>query len=415
MRPPVVHSRQEARFKVRPARKTDSTGGRKEKDMGLFKKNKELLQDIVYRGDNTTFVWRSEIEDFSMGSSLTVGPSQEALFINNGEALDLFPSGRYTLDNSNLPLLRRLNERLFGGKTPFHCSVYFINLVDQMAIKWGTTEKIEYIDPNYNFPVKLGMNGDMTLSVIDSRKLFLKQVGNEQGLTQDQFVSKFRGILMSRIKPYIATYMRTNRVNIFEIDEELHEFSEALQDKLAPEFAEYGVLLNRFVVSGIVKPEDDPEYQKFRAIHYRKVNEIEEAKLEQEKELIAAQTEAGKMDITSEALARKRQREGYTYQQEQGFEVAKTAAANEGAGQFTGMGIGLGAMAGLGGAIGGTVGNTVGGVMSGMQQAAAQPAEQETPQADPMTVLAQLKQLLDNGLIPQEMYDAKVKEVLGRM
>ena len=47
-------------------------------------------------------------------------------------------------------------------------------------------------------------------------------------------------------------------------------------------------------------------------------------------------------------MAKKREQEGYTYQQEKGFEVARDIANNEAKGQFTNLGVGLGTMAGLG-------------------------------------------------------------------
>ena len=50
--------------------------------------------------------------------------------------------------------------------------------------------------------------------------------------------------------------------------------------------------------------------------------------------------------IESQALAQKRAQEGYTYQQERGFDVAEQVAQNEATGQFTNMGVGLGTMAG---------------------------------------------------------------------
>lgn len=44
-------------------------------------------------------------------------------------------------------------------------------------------------------------------------------------------------------------------------------------------------------------------------------------------------------------MATKRQQEGYTYQQERGFDVAQDVDKNEAVGQFTNMGVGFGTMA----------------------------------------------------------------------
>lgn len=65
------------------------------------------------------------------------------------------------------------------------------------------------------------------------------------------------------------------------------------------------------------------------------------------------------MVIDSQAQATKRMQEGYTYQQEQGFDVAQAAVRNESSGQFSNMGIGLGMMAGVGSTVGGMVDGVV--------------------------------------------------------
>ena len=55
-------------------------------------------------------------------------------------------------------------------------------------------------------------------------------------------------------------------------------------------------------------------------------------------------------------MAQKRALEGYTYQQEKGFEVAKEIAANNAVGELNNIGVGLGMMTGVGGTLGQQVG-----------------------------------------------------------
>lgn len=163
-----------------------------------------LAKIIKYEGDNSTFVWKSPIQDFNTMSQLIVHESQEAVFFKNGQALDLFEAGRYTLSTDNIPILRKFINIPTGGKTPFHCEVYFINKTHQMAIKWGTDSQVQYMDPTYKFPLQIGASGEMVLSVCDSKKLLVKIVGTETVLTQEGLVQKFRSFLMSKVKPYIA-------------------------------------------------------------------------------------------------------------------------------------------------------------------------------------------------------------------
>lgn len=325
------------------------------------------ISDIIkYEGDNSTFIWKHPCEDFNTTTQLIVHESQEAIFFLNGQALDLFGPGRHTLETQNIPLLRKLINVPTGGETAFHCEVYFINKTEQMAIRWGTDSKVQYIEPTYKFPLSIGASGEMSLSVDNSRKLLVKLVGTEHVLDRHQLTTYFRSILMTKVKAYIAQTMRMNSINIFEIDENLESFSEDIRTRLIPDFLDYGVQLNRFYITTVVKPDGDPQYEKFKELHFRQYADIAEAKLRQQTDVIHAQTEAQKVVIDSQAQATKRIQEGYTYQQERGFDVAQDAARNESVGQFSNMGIGLGMMAGVGGTVGGMVGNVISDAFTGV-------------------------------------------------
>ena len=331
--------------------------------------SRQIAEVIKYEGNNDTFIWKHPLEDFNSLTQLIVHESQEAIFFMNGQAFDLFGAGRYTLETQNIPKLSKYLNRLTDDKTPFHCEVYFINKTEQMAIKWGTDSKVQYIEPTYGFPISIGASGEMSLRADDSRKLLLKLVGTESYLGREKLVSYFRAFLMTRVKTYIAGAMKANSISIFEIDENLASFSDGIWHQLIPDFAEYGICLERFLVTNIVKPDGERQYERFKDLHFRQYADIAEAKLRQQTEVIQAETEAQKTVIASRAMATKRSQEGYTYQQERGFDVAEKVAENEAVGQFTNMGVGLGTMAGVGGAVAGVVGGTVSGAMNAVSKA----------------------------------------------
>ncbi len=171
----------------------------------------QIADVIKYEGDNSTFVWKHPCEDFNSLTQLIVHESQEALFFMNGEALDLFGPGRYTLETQNIPKLGKFLNRATGDTTPFHCEVYFINKTEQMSVKWGTDSKVEYAEPTYGFPISIGASGEMSLRAEDSRKLLLKLVGTENYLGQQQLVGFFRAFLMTSVKTYIAKISNRNK------------------------------------------------------------------------------------------------------------------------------------------------------------------------------------------------------------
>ena len=373
-----------------------------------------IAEVIKYEGDNSTFIWKHPSEDFNSLTQLIVHESQEAIFFMNGQALDLFGAGRYTLETQNIPKIGKVLNRTTGDTTPFHCEVYFINKTEQMSIKWGTDSKVQYIDPQYGFPIAIGASGEMSLRAEDSRKLLLKLVGTENFLGQQKLVSFFRAFLMTRVKSYIAQVIKANAINIFEIDENLTAFSENIHKLLIPDFADYGISLERFFVTNIVKPDGERQYEKFKELHFRQYADIAEAKLRQQTDLIYAQTEAQKVVIDSQAQATKRAQEGYTYAQERGFDVAEKAAQNEAVGQFTNMGVGLGTMAGVGGAVGGFVGSAVNNAMDSATQPAA-PAQSADDMAAFKAKVEKLTVMKESGLISEEEFTQMKAKLLAEI
>ena len=315
---------------------------------------------LKYEGDNKTFVWKHPTEDFNTGSELIVHESQEAIFMVDGKVMDTFGPGKHFLETENLPVVRSVMKLSTGGKSAFHAELYFVNLTEQMAIKWGTDSKVSYLDPVYDFPIEIGACGEMSLSVNNSNKLLIKVVGTENNLSQEELTRFFRAFLMNRAKSILAQEIREKSISIFEIDLHLQELSQAIQQKLVDDFFDYGVNLNSFLITTVLKPDEDKNYLKFKDVFFRQKSDVMEAQLQQKLTIIEQETKAKSTVIEAEATAKKRELEGYTYQQEKGFEVAKEVAQNEAVGQFSNVGVGLGMITGVGTEIGKTVGGVAG-------------------------------------------------------
>ena len=233
-----------------------------------------LASIIKYEGDNNALVWKHPIEDFNFGSQLIVHESQEAIFFQDGQALDLFGAGRYTLETQQLPILEKFYKLPTDTEGTFHSEVYFINKVVQMAIKWGTPEKIRFIDPLTGVPLELGASGELNLQVSDSRKLLLKLVGTMKGIAWDSgdglaksIQSAFRPLITTAVKTNLAAVIRDEAIDILEVDAKLELISDRLREKLLPGFEEYGLTIPQFFVTTIVLPENDPNFKRIRELH----------------------------------------------------------------------------------------------------------------------------------------------------
>lgn len=237
-------------------------------------KHDGLASIIKYEGDNSTFIWKHPIEDFNYGSQLIVHESQEAVFFKDGQALDTFAPGRYTLETQQLPMLEKLYKLPTDTEGTFHSEVYFINKTVQMAIKWGTPEQVRFIDPLTGTPLGLGASGEMNVMVSDSRKLLIKLVGTMKGIAWEEgpgftksLQSSFRPLISNAVKTNLPAVIKQNEIDLLEIDENLDLVSESLCNKIRPGFEEYGLTIPQFYVTHVVLPENDPNFKRIRELH----------------------------------------------------------------------------------------------------------------------------------------------------
>lgn len=348
-----------------------------------------IISVIEYEGDNRTFIWKHPATDFNMKSQLIVHESQRAIFFYEGKVADVFGPGRYTLETQNIPILTSLGAAVIsGGLTPFHAEVYFVNQAEQMGIPWGTASKVTFMEPTYNFPLEIGASGEMGLRVVPERAqdLVVRLVGTEAMASQDGLLRYFRAFLQTRIKTALATAIKDNSWSIFDMDLHLEDLSKAIRAKLEPDFAEYGLALTQFLVTSIARPDGERDYERFKQLHYRKYADVADAQIRQQVAVVEAQTAAQETVIGAQAAAQKRATEGYTYQQERGFDVAEAVAGNQAVGEFTNMGVGLGVMGGVGVSMGSMVGGAVSesmgaalGQQGGQRPARTQPAASACP------------------------------------
>ena len=230
---------------------------------------------IQYEGDNSTFVWKHPIEDFNLGSQLVVHESQEAIFFLNGEALDAFGPGRHTLETENLPVLKKIYSLPTGSQTPFHAEVYFVNLTVQMAVKWGTPDKVRFIDPLSGAPLQIGASGEMNLAVSDGRKLLIKLIGTMKGISWDSesggftksLESSFRPMIANAVKTNLSQVIKANEIDLLEIDSNLDVISDSLRQKVSAGFEEYGLTVPQLYVTSVLLPEEDPNFKRIRELH----------------------------------------------------------------------------------------------------------------------------------------------------
>ncbi len=276
-----------------------------------------VVSVIKYEGPSSVFAWKYPSNELATWSQLIVNESQKAVLFKEGRALDVFPSGRYTLNTANIPLLTELIRLPFGGKSPFTAEVWFVNCLHVLDIKWGTRSPIQLQDPKYGIFIPVRAFGQFGIQIVDPRQFLIKMVGTLPTFDAANIRNYFRGLYNTLVKDEISEYLILKRISIMDINAYLVELSEALRDQLQPIMAEYGIKILNFFVNDVSVPEDDPAVINIKEILSKKAE----------------------MDVL-----------GFDYRVERTFDTLQAAAENEGGGSggIMGAGIGLGVGAGMG-------------------------------------------------------------------
>lgn len=361
--------------------------------MGLFNKNrtdgrtfdgtdnsrKGVIDRIKYDGPANELIWKFPYDNLSIGAQLIVNESQEAIFYKGGKALDSFGPGTHTISTANIPLLQKLINLPFGGKTPFSAEVWFINKTIKRDLKWGTKTPMKLRDPLYGFIIPVRAYGEYGIQINDARSFMTQIVGTLHTADIQTIQQHFTSLIITKVTDTISKYIVQQKVSVVDIPAQVDEISKTCKDRISEEFDKYGILITNFYAESINYPEDHPQVEQ--------INQAQANKLQR--------------DI-----------EGYTYQQERSFDVMDSAAQNEGnSGNLMGAGMGLGM--GLG--IGGTMGNQMGSI--GEQLNTNQKNQnQSTPPPPPGSAIfvlvnnkqegpfnvEQLKSFIQNGQITKE-------------
>jgi len=375
--------------------------------MGLFHRNenevnfaggsKNILESIQRKNDTGTLISLDPRQDFNTNSVINVAPNEQVIFIKNGSIYGILTNGRNEVQTENIAVLSRIRNMLSGGMSTFTCQVYHVNTNEQI-IGWGTSSPIEVQDYflgngkiGVKTPVKAGADFRVRFNIEEEDDAFVKAfmliMGDKSELTVNYLQEFFRGTISQKIATGIAKQLKeiSKSKSINGLSENLEELAEMLTPYFSDVFKTYGLELINFSFTNIEIIETDERREFTRRL--------------------TAAAHTGSYDKAMQQ------------------ELLKNVSLNPGAGGVASAGAGLG----MGMAAGNAFAN-----MATTAFANPQPQQQAQPtagfggqgrfgvnpassQPDPMESLSKMKQLLDAGLITQDVYDAKVAEIMQRL
>ncbi len=321
-------------------------------------------------GTNTLFhQWSDNGDEIKNASRLIVGPGQGCIFVYEGRVKSVLDREcLVNLQTDNVPFWTTVKKFMQFFQSEHKVGIYFFRRTKILDQKWGTTSLIKYDDPKYLFPVGLRAYGNYSFRITDPQGFFVNVMGGGRSYR----VEDFRAVMNTRLIQPLSDYLAEAKYSYAEIDAHREEIAAEMVARLVPDFRKLGFEITDFRIEGTAFDEDTVS----------RINRI--------------------ANVTAEAGAARAA--GLNYTQVQQLEAMREAARNEGGAAGIGMGVG----AGMG------FGQMMSGAMAG-PAAPQPPGGRMEPATDPLSTMRQLKEMFEAGLITQEEYTAKKKEILGRM
>ena len=411
--------------------------------MGLFNKNTGLM-DVIRCDEESYLIWKwhpkgsetnttNRENSIRWGSSLRVKDGEVAVFVykqKDGTVQD-YIVGPFdqSINTSNLPILTSLLGLAYAGNSPFQAEIYFINLAQIIQNKFAVPF-FDVYDPRFaDFGVPVSVRGNLNFKITDYKN-FIK-LHRLIDFNVDDFQNQIKDAVSRYVKNTVVTLPVKENIPLVQIESKITDINESLENDLKLRLKEnFGVDVTSVDVSTIEIDKTSEGYKELmqvtKNITSQTIQAENEAKLKNiaDKQRIEIENYEENLRINREegqyAVHKQTQTENMAaFQVEKQAEVGIAGAealghmGENGAGNVNLGGSSSGfnpaaMMASM--AVGNVVGQNIAGSMSGIMN---QNHSVSQNSLDPYQELTKLKSLLDQGIITEEEFNKKKKELLG--
>lgn len=333
--------------------------------MGLFSFIKNEFIDVIdWTSDDAQNVLVHKFVDkgnkIMNGAQLTVRETQLAILMNEGQFGDIYTPGLYTLTTNNMPIITTLQSWKYGFNSPFKVDVFFVSTAQFIDLKWGTQTPILINDPKFK-QVRIRARGIYSVQVIDP-KVFITQFSASN---PDVCINDIEGQLRHTIINKLTAELGKANISVIDLAKNYTAVAEEIMPVLQKEFDKFGLKLVTFFIENIGLPE----------------------------EVEAFVDKVSQMNMVDNMK---------TFTQFQTAVSIEKAAENENgaAGAFVGMGTGV------------SMQNVMGNNMAEAQQNTAN--DTATPE-QVMSLIKQLAEMKEKGILSEEEFAAKKADLLKRI
>lgn len=335
--------------------------------MGLFNLfNNQLSEVIEWKNQDPRVLWYkfpSQRNEIKNSSKLILAPGQGCILVYEGKGENLLTEpGTYNLKTDNHPFFTTLARLRQNFESEHKLYIYFFRTAAVVNQSWGTGNPIKYIDPQYNLPVEMGLNGTFSYLIQEPVHFYKNIVANQNTVS----TAVIQDIINNRIPQQIVAEIAQKKLGYNEIDSQLTVLSTDIKSVIQQDFQDLGLAITDFKIIGT----------QFDANTQRRIGEI--------------------ADLTTQSHAA--QQAGLSYVELEKLRALRDAAKNEGG------------LAGIGAQLG--VGMELGKQFDLQSQEIKEDIKQE---GDFVEKLQKLQLLLRENIISQEEFDTLKKHIINKI
>lgn len=203
--------------------------------------------------EDNVFVLRYPLLNNSIriGTKVLVKQNQVAVFVENGEVLDVLPEGVHVLSIENLPKLAAKKHWDKRFHSAFHCEIYFVALTLFDNLKWGMVNSLIIRDNDFG-SIAIKCFGNCAFKVVDAG-LFMEELFGKITQFNNEDISLY---IKTLIVTGITEMLLTKRIAALDFVTNYEKFEMDDFKNIRDRFASCGLFLQRLNIENITMPEE---------------------------------------------------------------------------------------------------------------------------------------------------------------
>ncbi len=225
--------------------------------MGLKRIIRSQFLDTIEYVDqsNKVLVYKynrpSEDNEIKNGSQIIVRESQVAVFLHRGLLADILEPGTWTLNTDNLPILSTLSAIGHFFNSPIKADLYYISTKQFIGNKWATRNPVILRDPNLNL-VRVRCFGQYAFRIVNP-EAFMKEVFGTKGLVLTWDIINYFSAMMAEA---FATVLAEKNISVFDLASEYRNIANEMVQILNQSTITIGVEFSNIVIENISLPDE---------------------------------------------------------------------------------------------------------------------------------------------------------------